>query len=302
MQKFDAYLHRYYLDSACFLPYTVLMRERIVQNGEPPEKEAVASSTLDVPAPMVERAFRLLDLLVVAEEGMALSDLARALKMSKGSVHGLLKTLENCNVIEQREDRLYALGPRIYSLATYLWNSGLRRLAAPAMERLAGTLGETLFLGRVEPEAIRVIESVEPGGEHLYPHISLPRGTRFPLLTGAAGRIALASWPPERREHWLHTHPLPQFTEKSITDPTQFLAAVEETVRTGVAMDQEEYITGVNAVIVPIIGIGGSLAAMLGVLGFSSRMNEEVMHSAATQLKAEADSISRSFLSHQGSL
>lgn len=42
---------------------------------------------------MVERAFRLLDLLAVSEAGYSLSELARLLEMSKGSVHGLLKTL-----------------------------------------------------------------------------------------------------------------------------------------------------------------------------------------------------------------
>ncbi len=273
------------------------MEEQSVQNGEQQEKEPVAGVAFDVPAPMVERAFRLLDLLVVAEEGMALSDLARSLKMSKGSIHGLLKTLESCGVIEQREDRLYTLGPRIYSLANYIWNTGLRSLAVPAMERLVATLGETLFLGRVELNTVRVIESVEAGRERLYPHISLPRGTRFPLLTGATGRVVLASWPVERRKNWLRIHPLSRFTEKSITDPAQFLAAAEETARTGFAMEQEEYLTGVNAVTVPIVGLGGSLVAMLGVLGFSSRLNEEAMHSAGEQLKAEADIISRSFLS-----
>jgi DNA-binding IclR family transcriptional regulator len=285
------------LDKAALFFYTVHMGERSVQNGEQQEKEPVAGAAFDVPAPMVERAFRLLDLLVVAEEGVALSDLARSLKMSKGSIHGLLKTLESCGVIEQREDRLYTLGPRIYSLANYIWNSGLRSLAVPAMERLAAIFGETLFLGRVEMNTVRVIESVEASRERLYPHVSLPRGTRFPLLTGAAGRILLASWPVERRQSWLRTHPLPHFTEKSITDPVQFLAATEETVRTGIALDQEEYLPGVNAVMVPIVGLGGSLVAMLGVLGFSSHLKEEAMYSAGEQLKTEADIISRSFLS-----
>jgi DNA-binding IclR family transcriptional regulator len=270
------------------------MEEQIIQNEEPKRTDSTSGSALDVPAPMVERAFRLIDLLVDAEEGLSLSDLARMLKMSKSSMHGLLKTLENCSVVEQREDRLYELGPRIYNLAAYVWNTGLRRLALPVMQHLADSIGETVFLGRVEQRGVRVIESNSAGSEQMFPHVAMPRGTRVPLLVGTAGRVVLASWPLERRQAWLQTHPLPHFTERSITDPEQFLKAVEETVRTGIALDYGEYLNGVNAVAVPIIGSGNSLVAMLCVLGFAIHFDEEAMQRAALQLRAESEMISRS--------
>lgn len=47
-------------------------------------------------------------------------------------------------------------------------------------------------------------------------------GTRVPLLAGACGRLVLASWPLERRQAWLRKHPLPRFTEHSLTDSEQF--------------------------------------------------------------------------------
>jgi len=250
----------------------------------------------NVPAPMVERAFRLLDLLVVAEEGLTLSDLARTLKMSKGSMHGLLKTLESCGVVEQHEGRLYALGPRIYNLAAFIRSTGLRRLALPAMQRLAANIGETIFLGRVEPNIVRVIESVEAGSEHPFVHISVPQGTRVHLLAGASGRLVLAPWPVEQRLAWLQAHPLPRFTARSITDPEQFLQAVEEAARINMGIDHGEYLPGVNAVAVPIVEPDGSLVAILCALGFEAHFNDEVMHHAGQRLKAEAENISRSLV------
>jgi DNA-binding IclR family transcriptional regulator len=248
----------------------------------------------EVPAPMVERAFQLLDILTVSEEGLALSELARALQMSKGSMHRLLKTLEHCGVVEQQEERLYVLGPRIYKLAAYVRGAGLRRLALPAIQRLVHRLGETTFLGRVEQESVHVIESVEVGGERLCPHISVPRGTRLPLLAGVGGPLVLASWPEERRRTWLRKHPLLRFTEHSITDTCRFLQVVEETARTGVAIDHEEYLTGVNAVAVPITGAEKALIAVLCTIGFVSHFDDEAMRQASKLLKAEAESISRS--------
>lgn len=264
------------------------MMEQIVQDmGQTTE------NSVNTPAPMVERAFQLLDLLMASDEGLTLSDLARALTMSKGSMHRLLKTLENCGAIELHEEHLYVLGPRIYKLATYVRGPGLRRVALPAMQRLAAQTGETVFLGRVERENVHVIESVEAGGEHLFPHVSVPRGTRVPLLAGTSGRLILASWPLERRRTWLRTHPLPRFTEHSIIDPERFLAAVEETACTGISVDLEEYLTGVNAIAVPITGSEKSLVALLCILGFAAHFNGASLIEAGQSLQVEAAIISR---------
>ncbi len=246
---------------------------------------------------MVERAFRLLDLLSMSEEGLTLSELARMLKMSKGSIHGLLKTLESCRVVEQFGNRQYVLGLRMYNLATSVQSTSLRRFALPAMHRLAASIGETIFLGRVEQETICVAESVEAGSEHPLPRISLPRGTRIPLLAGAMGRLVLASWTVERRRAFLHTRSLPRFTGHSIADPEQFLVAVEETTCTGIGMDHEEYLKGVNSVAVPITGSAGSPVALLCVFGFVSQFDDDAMRRAGQQLKTEAEAISRSLVS-----
>src|SRR2546425_764551 len=96
--------------------YAILMEEQLVQYSEQTDIHEETGTAPVVPAPMVERTFRLLDLLSVTEEGLTLSDLARALTVSKGSLHGLLKTLESNGVIEQAERR-FVLGPRIYELA-----------------------------------------------------------------------------------------------------------------------------------------------------------------------------------------
>lgn len=236
----------------------------------------------------------MLDLLTVTEEGLVLSELARALNISKSSMYRLLKTLEHCGVVEQHEERFYVLGPRIYKLAAYVRGTGLRRLTLPAMQRLATHIGETIFLGRVEQESVHVIESVETGGEHLYPHVSVPSGTRVPLLAGAAGRLVLAHWPEERRHIWLQKHTLPRFTEYSITDTDRLLKAVEEAACTGLAIDHGEYLAGVNAVAVPITGSEKSLVALLCTLGFASHFDDEAILRAGDLLKAEADIISRS--------
>src|SRR5437016_13377555 len=163
------------------------MEERIVQYSEQSDTRE-ETETAVAPAPMVERAFRLLDLLSDTEEGLTLSDMARALNMSKGSIHGLLKTLESNGVIEQAEDRRYVMGPRIYDLAqAYVQCAVLRHYALPAMRRIAASTGETVFPGKAEQKGVRVIERMAYEGGQPASHLSARRWTRVSLLATAPG-------------------------------------------------------------------------------------------------------------------
>jgi DNA-binding IclR family transcriptional regulator len=244
---------------------------------------------------MVERAFQLLSLLATSETGYSLSELARLLEMSKGSAHGLLKTLEAGQVVELDDNHRYSLGPRIYDLAqAYITRGGLRRLALPAMWRLASLSGETVFLGQVEANAVRIIERVEDPAEDSALRVTARRGTRAPLLAGALGRVVLAGWPSDRREEYLRAQTLPHFTPRSLTDHEAYLAAVAETARTGIGEDHEEYLAGVNAVAAAIRGLGGELVALVWIVGFSSRFTGETLRQAGAALRAETSAISHS--------
>jgi DNA-binding IclR family transcriptional regulator len=270
------------------------MKERIVQHIKQNEDGEAETADAALPAPMVERAFRLLELLSDAEEGMTLSDLARALHMSKGSIHGLLKTLESTRVVEQEEERRFVLGPRIYDLSqAYIHRAGLRHFALPAMRRLAASTGETVCLGKIEQKGVRIIECIVDNGKQVALHISAHRGQLVPLLVVSVGSCVLASWPVAQRETFLQTHPLPRFTRHSITDPQQFLNRVNDAERTGIGFDYEEYLDGVNAIAAPIYATGHTLVGLLWIFGFASRLRDEALESATQQLRVEAQTISR---------
>ena len=271
------------------------MKEQKVPHTEPLEKNGEGASSVGVPAPMVERAFRVLDLVSAVEDGLTLSELARALNMSKGSMHGLLKTLESTGALEQTGERAYMLGPRIYDLAqNYVTRAGLRRFALPAMHRLAEQVGETVFLGRVEERGVRIIETVMDEREQAGLRISARRGSRIPLMAGAAARVVLANRSVAERAAFLEEHALPQFTEHSITDPVVWLRELEQTASKGLGIDRGEYLAGVNAVAAPLYGPARALIALLWIVGFASRLNEQALERAGELLRLEAETISRS--------
>ncbi len=277
-----------------FIVYTVCMEEQLVHSSEQHANHEDNYATQGVAAPMVERAFRLLNLLSESEDGLTLSDLARSLGMSKGSIHGLLKTLESGGVIEQVEERRFVLGSRIYDLGqAYIQRAGLRRFALPAMHRLAASTGETVCLGKVEQAGVRIVECVIDEGEQSALHIAASRGQRVPLLAAATGSVVLASWPVARREAYLREHSPPRFTERTLTDAQQLLKRAEEVAQTGIGYDNEEYLAGVNAVAAPIYGSGETLVGLLWIVGFASRFHDESLQRAAQQLRVEAQAVSR---------
>jgi DNA-binding IclR family transcriptional regulator len=245
-------------------------------------------------APMVGRAFQVLDMLSAREAGYRFSELAQALGMSKGSMHGLLKTMLQLGAVEVGGDRRYVLGPRIFDLAqAYIRRGGLRGLALPAMRRLAILSGETVLLGQIESDAVRIVEVVEVPAEHAALRVAAHRGTRIPLLAGATGRLILASWPADQRAEYLRSQVLPQFTEHSMTSPEVYMAAVEETLRTDIGEEHEEYMPGVNALATSIRGLSGEVIALIWIAGFSSRFSGNVLRHAAEALRDEAQTISR---------
>lgn len=255
---------------------------------------AASVQGLPVATPMVDRAFQVLELLATREEGYSLSELARKLGASKGSMHGLLKTMQQRGVVEVDGNRRYLLGPYIYDLAqAYIHRGGLRGLALPAMRRLVERSGETVLLGQIESDVVRIVELAEAPADQFALHVAAYRGTRIHLLAGAIGRVVLATWPTARRVEYLQTHALPHFTERSITTTEAFLAAVEEAEHTGIGEEHEEYLTGVNAVAVGIHGINGEVIALLWIAGFSNRFAGDILRDSGEALRAEAQAISQ---------
>lgn len=280
------------LDILLSFAYAIHMDEQIVPNDRRDQKRR-ESSTGDIPTPVIKRTFRLLDLLANSREGMSLSDLARTSQISKSSTHNLLKSLVQCGIVEQPDGRLYVLGSHIYHLAARVQETRLWGMIQPAMYRLAVSVGETIMLARLESSGVRVVEYVETESDSSTLRIIPTRGKHLPFPAGAHSRVVFASWPVEQRMAWLRTHELPRYTDRSILDKEQFLQAVEETARTGFAVDYEEYIHGLNAVAVPITGSEGVLAAVLFAFGLASTFHGDAVLRAETLLLEEAQSLSR---------
>jgi DNA-binding IclR family transcriptional regulator len=134
----------------------------------------MAESTYRV-VPAVDKAARLLAELA-GGEALGISELARRIAASKGTVRDILLTLASHGMVERTGDlRFRRRGAP--DLAT---------LAAPRLRSLMQEFGETALLGIVSGGRFEIVAREEPATDL---HMSASIGRRIPLETGAHAKV-----------------------------------------------------------------------------------------------------------------
>jgi DNA-binding IclR family transcriptional regulator len=99
-------------------------------------------------------------------------------------------------------------------------------------------------------------------------------GARMPAYATANGKVLLAFSSPERVSHYLETHELTRFTEKTIGTREEFLARLEGIRNTGYGVDDEESEIGLTCFAAPVRGLDGRIVASISVSGPAFRMTK----------------------------
>jgi len=242
-------------------------------------------------APAVGKAFQVLQLISRSNEGVGLSDVAGALGMSKGTVHGVVSALEEMGaVLRDPRTRKFTLGFTLFELGKRAYSQiDLKDLARPILEDLMEKTGETAYLGVLNGRRITILDVVESRHDL---KITSPKGSSIPLFAGATGKVILASMEAKQCREIVMENQIPRFTENSITDPERYIAEIEQTRERGYATDYEEYLSGVLAVASPIRG-WKQVPSAIWVVGFKTSLNDEGMEMVIRNTKQAAEAISK---------
>src|SRR5256712_8278019 len=137
------------------------------------------------PDPAVDKAARVVRALADAGRAQGISELARALGVSKGTLRDVLLTLASHGLVVRDPDTRFRLGPELRSLADSS-APDLRALAEPYLVSLMETFGETAILGLVVDGKLEIAALAEPATDL---HIAAPLGRRLPLDKGAHAKV-----------------------------------------------------------------------------------------------------------------
>ena len=242
-------------------------------------------------APSVRKAFQILSLISEADQGLGISELAKRMGISKGTVHGITAALEEMGVIIRNPiTKRYSLGYTIVELGRKgLSRIPLREVARRHIEVLMEETGETVFLGIRKDDYILILDVVESNKDL---KITSPSGTKIPLSAGATGKLFLAYMEERNTLRYLKTSGLPKYTQNSVTDLERYLQEIKEVRKRGFATDNEEYLQGVRAV-AALIRTEAPILAAIWVVGFSSSLTNEKMPHVVERALAAANAISR---------
>ena len=240
-------------------------------------------------APVVAKAFALLEALSRHDGSLSVSELAATTRLGKSTALGILAGLEDVRAVTRDPaSRRYSLGLGLFELGRAVdARLDLRDAARPTLGRLMDKCRQSVFLGVRSGDHVTVLDVVEPHGDL---KISSPVGSRLPLLAGAIGKALLACMPEAQARELVRSKGLKRYTPRSITDPERYLAELAEVRRSGVALDDEEYLPGVRAVAAPILD-GGPQAGVVWVVGFASTMAGDRFDAVAKETRLAAEAI-----------
>jgi DNA-binding IclR family transcriptional regulator len=217
----------------------------------------------------VSRAVRSLELIAEAGE-LGVTELGRRLGVHKATASRLASTLAECGLVERdpATDR-YRLGFGLIRLAgAAMAGLDLVSSARPVLEDLAERTRETVTIGVVSGDDVVSIDQVT--GTRSIVSVSWV-GQRTPLHTTSTGKIFLAFMEEPERERRL-AQPLERATKRSLVDPGQLRAQLDDVRRRGYAQTLEELEEGLNAVAAPVRQADGEVVAAVSVSGPAFRM------------------------------
>jgi DNA-binding IclR family transcriptional regulator len=219
----------------------------------------------------IERAAAILRLLSGRERRLGVAQIAGELDLSKGTVHGILRTLAGVGFVEQdAETGKYQLGAALLHMgSSYLDGNELRARALNWSDSLAARSGESVRIGTLHDTKVLVVHHVFRPDDSRQ---ALEVGALLPAHATAMGKVLLASNRYAASE--LAAEALPSYTPATLTEWAALEADLHEVLARGWAADVEELVAGVVSIAAPILDRRGVTVGAIGISGPVERLTD----------------------------
>lgn len=244
----------------------------------------------------VDRAAMILKALGADAPRLGVSQLAERLGLAKATVHGLLRTLEGQDLVEQdAETGKYRLGPAMLQLGNaFLDHHELRARSLPWADALATRVGEAVRVGVLHGRQVLVIHHVFRPDDSVQ---ILEVGASLPWHASALGKAQVAAFPADRRRSML-AGPLPRLTGRTVVDPHELALELERiSAGGGLATEDQEAVIGEAEIASPVFDHRRHAIGAIGVAGQAERV---LAASTAEEVSAAVRDAARRLSSEMG--
>jgi IclR family pca regulon transcriptional regulator len=235
----------------------------------------------------LERGLAMLSAFKPATPELGISDLARALGLTRSTSHRYAATLARLGYLQQNpQTRKYRLGPRVLDLGFSAINSmELRQISAPHLQQLSDETGRTVNMAILDGVDIVYIDrcrTSQQGQREI--DLDLHVGSRLPAYCTSMGKVLLAFLPVDERTALIDRVQFADRGPNTISTRSALAAELERVRDRGVGVNNEELAYGLRSIAVPVWGSGGKVVAAINV----------AVHRSAGSIEELADRLSPS--------
>lgn len=278
-------------------------RGKGIASGVPRAPNATERDSVIEDAPAgagsIFKALRILERIVETPNPVSIAQLATALGISKPTTHRIATFLEDFGFLEREPDgRRFVESQRLIDLSlNVLLAAAQRPNRHSILEWVVEQTGETCNLGIMHHGELVYLDRVEaewPLGLRFEP------GSQVPLHCTAIGKLFLSMQADDALNSLLKTLRLTKYTDTTKTDPATLRANLSQIRKAGVSIDNQEFMSGVVCIAVPVIDPTGRMRAGLAISAPEARVSADRVAEYAPVLRAAAARMQAAMFSHIG--
>ncbi|MCE0765769.1 IclR family transcriptional regulator [Pseudonocardia kujensis] len=218
----------------------------------------------------IQKIGPILDLFTAECPEWGVREVAATVGIPRSTAHSVMASLVETGLLQCRARGRYRIGWRVVELSEALRGTiDVRSCAAPHLDRLVETHGETCHLAVLERGRILYVDKLL--GTHNISVRGANVGARLEAHSTAVGKVLLAQLEHAELSRMIDGAPLRRHTATTVTDPTALRATLRQVRGTGYAVDLGETIPEVHCVAAPVRDEMGSVVAAVSVSVPASR-------------------------------
>jgi IclR family transcriptional regulator, pca regulon regulatory protein len=211
----------------------------------------------------VQKGLACLNAFTGVTEGITLGELARRLNMTTATTWRLCHTLVVLGYVHRDGRKRYFLTPKVLTLGySYLAALPNSHVIHNHLREMSDEINETVNLSILEDTDVIFLMRIAKKG---YPLFDIRTGTRLPAYCTAMGKAILAFTAPATRAAVLGRSTFQPLTTKTIRHREQFERQLNDVVRCGYAVNDEELFIGNLAVAAPVLNARGRAVAAINI-------------------------------------
>lgn len=226
------------------------------------------------PIQSLSRALNILEILSDHPRGLALTELAKHVDLSKSTVHRFLVSLsESGYVYKESSTNKYRLTLRMFEVGSKAVHSlNILEIARPWLDHLAEVTNETIHL--VLHENTNVVYIYKYNITTAAINIASEIGNCSPIYCTGVGKAILAHLPPDEIARIWNESNIIRYTENTITEYEDMLVELARVRRYNYAQDNQEHERSVSCIAAPIFDYSGRPKYALSITAPTVRMTE----------------------------